>query len=583
MKRSYHIALIILLVIISMICIFVPPLNNFPARIVPVMLLLFLPGFALSTVFYFENVKLTRKILISFILSFFIIFILSSIFNSMKMAYVNAFLVIGLITIIIALTGCIIRLESPKKYKKNFIVCDKCNGYYKLQKGESLGDFEFCECGGKLKYADSILKPAKKPKHKFKFLKEIVLLIVIVSLAVVVASVPALSNTILRLIFILPLLFFLPGYSLTKAIFMQFSKFKLILSSIIWSILITFFLSLIFSLNTPGASYLGCIIILSLITIALSIISVIRRSKSKQIPENYLKEKTHFKPKSRLLKFVPSDILMVWLTTVLCVIFVLTPILNDTIFRIILGLLLILFIPGYSLIAALFPKKGDLDGIERTALSFGLSIAVTPLIGLILNYTPFGIRLAPILISLSAFTIIISIIAYIRRLKLPEDEKFTVEFKKYYNGIVNSFKGESRGNKILSIILIASIIIAISTTLYIIVTPKEGEKFTEFYILGPNGKASDYPTNLTAGETGNVTIGVVNHEYATINYQMIIKLNNQTIKEENITLSSNEKYETPFTFNASRSGEKQKLEFLLYKLPDDNNSYRSLHLWIDVN
>ena len=85
---------------------------------------------------------------------------------------------------------------------------------------------------------------------------------------------------------------------------------------------------------------------------------------------------------------------------------------NETFIRTILGLFLILFIPGYSLIAALFPKKDDLDGIERAALSFGLSIAVTPLIGLALNYTPWGIRLTPILISLSAFTIIMVIIAY---------------------------------------------------------------------------------------------------------------------------------------------------------------------------
>ncbi|MCK4222104.1 MAG: DUF1616 domain-containing protein, partial [Dehalococcoidia bacterium] len=55
--------------------------------------------------------------------------------------------------------------------------------------------------------------------------------------------------------------------------------------------------------------------------------------------------------------------------------------------RIVLGLPFLLFSPGYALIAALFPKKGSLDGIERIALSFGLSIAVVPLIGLILNYT----------------------------------------------------------------------------------------------------------------------------------------------------------------------------------------------------
>jgi len=94
--------------------------------------------------------------------------------------------------------------------------------------------------------------------------------------------------------------------------------------------------------------------------------------------------------------------------------------------RIILGLLLVLFLPGYSLIAALFLAKDDLDGIERIALSFGLSIAVVPLLGLALNYTPFGIRLVPILVVLSMFTISLAVVACVRRLGLPEGERFVV-------------------------------------------------------------------------------------------------------------------------------------------------------------
>lgn len=63
--------------------------------------------------------------------------------------------------------------------------------------------------------------------------------------------------------------------------------------------------------------------------------------------------------------------------------------------RIALGLVFILFCPGYVLTAALFPKDSDLDWIERLALSFGLSIAVVPLIGLGLNFTPYGLSRKP--------------------------------------------------------------------------------------------------------------------------------------------------------------------------------------------
>ena len=73
--------------------------------------------------------------------------------------------------------------------------------------------------------------------------------------------------------------------------------------------------------------------------------------------------------------------------------------------RITLGLFFVLFFPGYVLLLSLFPKRGSLSSIERIAVSFGLSIAVTSLIGLILNQTPWGIRLYPIVISLTLFIV----------------------------------------------------------------------------------------------------------------------------------------------------------------------------------
>ena len=128
------------------------------------------------------------------------------------------------------------------------------------------------------------------------------------------------------------------------------------------------------------------------------------------------------------LKHFPNDLALVIFLTLLCIPFVLIPPLNEiSPIRIILGLPLVLFLPGYSLIAALFIRKDDLDGIERVALSFGLSIAITPLLGLALNYTPFGIRLTPILIVLSVFTIALAIGAYVRRSRIPEGDRFVVE------------------------------------------------------------------------------------------------------------------------------------------------------------
>jgi uncharacterized membrane protein len=140
-----------------------------------------------------------------------------------------------------------------------------------------------------------------------------------------------------------------------------------------------------------------------------------------------------FKMKLNTLKHFPKDLALVIFFTILCIPFVLIPPLNEiSAVRIILGLPLVLFLPGYSLIATLFPRKDDLDGIERIALSFGLSIAIVPLLGLALNYTPFGIRLSPVLIVLSVFTISLALGAYVRRSMIPEKERFVVDSKIFF-------------------------------------------------------------------------------------------------------------------------------------------------------
>lgn len=81
--------------------------------------------------------------------------------------------------------------------------------------------------------------------------------------------------------------------------------------------------------------------------------------------------------------------------------------------RYVLGSVFVLLLPGYSLIKALFPTK-ELDDIERLALSIGMSLALVPITGLLLNYTPWGIRTTPITLSLLALTITFATAAVVR-------------------------------------------------------------------------------------------------------------------------------------------------------------------------
>jgi uncharacterized membrane protein len=202
--------------------------------------------------------------------------------------------------------------------------------------------------------------------------------------------------------------------------------------------------------------------------------------------------------------------------------------------RIVIGLPFLLFFPGYALIAFLFPEIETLDTIERIALSFGLSIAVTPLIGFALNFTPFGIRLEPILLCITAFNIAFCLLAYWRRYRvdgryLPLNPKMTFLLLKA------QYLSEGKVDRALSIVLVVAIGSSLIALAYVIAVPREGESFTEFYLLGPGHQASDYPHNLTVDENANVYVGIVNHENRQVHYYVQTWLvnanfvNNETI------------------------------------------------------
>ncbi len=207
----------------------------------------------------------------------------------------------------------------------------------------------------------------------------------------------------------------------------------------------------------------------------------------------------------------------------------------DNVGRIVLGLPFILFFPGYALIGTLFPEKKSLDLIERVALSFGLSIAIVPLIGFGLNYTPFGIRLEPILWSLIAFNVAFSLLAMWRR-STSAEPFLPFEPKVLYGSAMRQFGGGTKVDRTLTVILVLAILSSVFALGYVIAVPRDGEHFTEFYVLGPGGKATDYPSNLTVNQSGPVILGIANHEYRTVTYTIEVWLSNATYADNTTTV-----------------------------------------------
>lgn len=291
---------------------------------------------------------------------------------------------------------------------------------------------------------------------------------------------------------------------------------------------------------------------------------------------------------------------LIILSIALIIIIVYVP---ETWVRAVIGLPFILFTPGYSLITVLFPQRSKIGGIERVALSIGLSFAVVALLGLGLNYTPWGITLWSSIIATGSFVLLLTIVAEFRRYRLPSDERFSVEIN-----FSNISLGENTLSRILSVILILAVIGTIGTLIYTVTNPKTGEVFTEFYILGINGEAADYPSSfvlsdggvisVTYGDdfvetasVGKITIGIINREQQETIYEVMIEINGEQIdiladsnavdKLGPINLQNDESYESEIGFAPSYAGDDQRMDFIL--LVDGQQYFDDpLHIWIDI-
>jgi uncharacterized membrane protein len=299
---------------------------------------------------------------------------------------------------------------------------------------------------------------------------------------------------------------------------------------------------------------------------------------------------------------------------------------NETPLRILFGLPLVLFVPGYALIGALFPEAGGgptpaeespaeesegersgIDGIERVALSFGLSIAVVPLVGLVLNFTPWGIRLVPIMVSISGLTLGLTAVAARRRQALPESERFHVPYRAWLETARRELlEPDTRTDAALNVLLAISVVLAVTSVGYAVAVPKQGESFSELYLLTETDEgelvADDYPTEFTRGEGRPLIVGIGNQEHEQVNYTLVVELHrveftannttrvteDRTLRQFRVRLAHNETRHLQHTVTPTMTGVRLRLTYVLYKgeppaQPTIANSYRENHLWVNVS
>jgi hypothetical protein len=114
------------------------------------------------------------------------------------------------------------------------------------------------------------------------------------------------------------------------------------------------------------------------------------------------------------------------------------------------------------------------------------------------------------------------------------------------------------------------------------VTTVGDEIATSFYIRDTKGTEEDYPTELYLGEPADVRVGIENNDHKQMNYILQMKLDGRLLTSRSKWLEPGSTWEQNISFTSDMVGERQKLEFLLFKDYVQENPYRYLHLWVST-
>jgi len=313
---------------------------------------------------------------------------------------------------------------------------------------------------------------------------------------------------------------------------------------------------------------------------------------------------------------LPADLIAVLVILLITDLSLLAPLIRQLPFQIVTGFIVLLFLPGYVLTTVLFPEGGGphvettdessrrgIDGIERVVLSIAFSLILVMATVLGLDVSGIGITLTTTLVTLNVIIVILTAGATIRRHRVPPEHQFQPALGDWVQGLHTGISDFDRVDRLLSMLFIGLILFAVAGTLYTAAVPGDDEQYTEFYLLseGPNGElgATEYPTEFTVDESRELVVSVENHEFESVEYTVVVELQNVTRRSPNATIRSeqelhrfqaqiaaDESWQKRHAITVENPGTNLRLQYLLYRgeVPSDptrENAYDHLHLWIN--
>lgn len=226
------------------------------------------------------------------------------------------------------------------------------------------------------------------------------------------------------------------------------------------------------------------------------------------------------------------------------------------------GLLAVLWAPGYVFSLALFARRTDLSPSERLAVGLGLSVVLVSICGLLLNYTPWGIRPWSMGAALLSATLLFSGLVLLRRRGLGSEAFFpNLQIQPlHYLGAAGLLTGLG--------------------LLFWITQPTQ--RFSEFYLANAEKNMLGYPSGLIPGSPFSITLGVRNHEGYPQAYSIRIPFDPSVRAIQISSLEPGQAWQKTLQLKAPSLEGRTRLEFQLYR-QGDARPYRTLYLVIHLD
>ena len=175
-----------------------------------------------------------------------------------------------------------------------------------------------------------------------------------------------------------------------------------------------------------------------------------------------------------------------------------------------LGIPFGLLAPGYTAGLCLFPRRHDLDGVERGALALILSVAATGGIVYGLSRVGIGVTTLTDVLSLVALTGMLGLVALVRRHAVAPDERYRLR--------IHLHRTLAGGLALMAVMALATALVVASA--WQATAPAA-------WIVGPQGFPS--APSATSAAHGRIALYISNPEGSRLTYHATAALNGTTV------------------------------------------------------